>query len=101
MKESDADTSGILTNADFQTAKEGRFNTPVRNFEIGVDPDLFEGDIVDDGFADTINVAERKWPKSEDGKVYIPISFPATASPDHKAAIARTILEFENKTCVR
>ena len=89
-----------MTSADYEKANEESFNIPRKATEV-FDPDLFEGDIVEDGFSDVINISSRKWPKSVDGKVYIPISFPATASADQRAAIARTIQEFENKTCIR
>ena len=62
---------------------------------------MFEGDIVPDPLGDVTNIAAKKWPKAADGMVYIPISFPDSATKNEKAAIARTMLEFENKTCVR
>ena len=65
------------------------------------DPDMFEGDIIPDPPGDVINIKERKWPKAADGKVYIPISFPDSATKIERAAIARTIMEFKNKTCIR
>ena len=90
MKESDADTSGFLTNVDFETATEQRFNTPLRASEIGFDPDLFEGDIVlndedkaalEDrglvGLRKVVGFHKRKWPQSNDGMVYVPYAVPA------------------------
>ena len=65
------------------------------------DPDMFEGDIVPDPVGDVINIKDKKWPKASDGKVYIPISFPDSATKIERAAIARTIMEFTNKTCIR
>ena len=59
---------------------------------------LFEGDImVDDALGAAVNIQARKWPKSDDGFVYIPISFPASASKDEKSAIARTVTEFKKQ----
>ena len=57
--------------------------------------------MVDEGYGEAINIAARKWPKSADGFVYVPFSFPPTASDEEKSAIARTVTEFKNKTCIR
>jgi hypothetical protein len=56
---------------------------------------------MDQGISAAVNIPQRKWPKSEDGHVYIPFSFPSTATKDEKAAIARTVTEFNNNTCIR
>ena len=81
-------------------ANDESFNNPPIRPEV-LDANMFEGDIVPDPPGDVIDIAEKKWPKADDGKVYIPISFPETATKIEKAAIARTIMEFENKTCIR
>ena len=74
----------------------------MKNRQEYMEAGLFEGDImVDEGLGAAINIQERLWPKSNDGFVYVPISFPATASKDEKAAIARTVTEFKNNTCIR
>ena len=57
--------------------------------------------MMDQGMGASVNIPQRKWPKSEDGYVYVPFSFPATATKDEKAAIARTVTEFNNNTCIR
>ena len=98
---SDSDVNGVLAEADFENAENLDLTmqeNKVHYYESG----LFEGDImVDDGYGEAINIAARKWPKSADGLVYVPFSFPPTASEDEKSAIARTVTEFKNKTCIR
>ena len=98
---SDSDVNGILAEADFENAEKLDLTmqeNKLHYYESG----LFEGDImVDEGYGEAINIAARKWPKSADGFVYVPFSFPATASEEEKSAIARTVTEFKNKTCIR
>ena len=99
-KDTDRDNNGHLTDEDFSNAVNAEFNLPPNTSDV-FDQDLFEGDIELDGIGDVTNITKRKWPKADDGYVYIPISFPTTASVKEKAAIARTIIEFANKTCIR
>ena len=93
-------TNGALNSEDYSMANTELLNTPPVSTEI-FDVDMFEGDILPDPHGDVINIEAKKWPKAADGMVYIPISFPDSATKIEKAAIARTIMEFENKTCIR
>ena len=41
------------------------------------------------------------WPKGDDGNVTIPYKVPAGLSERKRAAIARAVLEYDQKTCIR
>ena len=65
--------------------------------------EVFEGDIILDDYdyvGEVTTDVKKKWPKSGD-VVIIPFTFPADASEQERADIARTVQEFESKTCIR
>ena len=46
-------------------------------------------------------MGSRKWPKGSDGLVKIPYKVPAGLSKKRRADIAKAVLEFKQKTCIR
>ena len=98
---SDADVGGILSEEDYENSENESIISATDKAHYS-ENGLFEGDIIrDERLGEAINIAQRKWPKSDDGFVNVPISFPSFATKEEKAAIARVITEFKNKTCIR
>ena len=98
---SDADVGGILSEEDYENSENESIISATDKAHYS-ENGLFEGDIIrDERLGEAINIAQRKWPKSDDGFVDVPISFPSFASKEEKAAIARVITEFKNNTCIR
>ena len=98
---SGADVGGILFEEDYENSENESIISATDKAHYS-ENGLFEGDIIrDERQGEAINIAQRKWPKSDDGFVNVPISFPSFASKDEKAAIARVITEFKNNTCIR
>ena len=65
--------------------------------------EVFEGDIIldDYDYVDEVTTdVKKKWPKTGD-VVIIPFTFPEDASEQERADIARTVQEFQTKTCIR
>ena len=75
---------------------------------------LFEGDIVlneDDKKAlaeggkeqlrEIVGLDIRKWPKGDDGLVQVPYYIPNGMPGPKKSQIARVVLEYQTKTCIR
>ena len=75
---------------------------------------LFEGDIVlneDDKKAlaeggkeqlrEIVGLSIRKWPKGDDGLVQVPYYIPNGMPGPKKSQIARVVLEYQTKTCIR
>ena len=90
---------------DYENAKNVTFQRIAKGFETNNDSDLeiFEGDIILDDYDYTGEVTtdvDKKWPKNGD-VVIIPFTFPADASEQERADIARAVQEFESKTCIR
>ena len=42
-----------------------------------------------------------KWPRDSDGKVRVPIKVPSGLSKKRRAAIAKAVKEYKDKTCIR
>ena len=68
--------------------------------------DLFEGDIVlpaggEAELREITNDDGKKWAKSDDGLVRVPYEFPAHFTERQRLAIARTVMEYAAKTCIR
>ncbi len=64
---------------------------------------IFEGDIEydsDSDLPDNVNRQTLKWQK-DNHFVKIPYTFPSTASSKDKAKIAKTIIEFRRKSCIK
>ena len=102
---SERELGGRLTQTDYENAKNFTFQRIAKGFEMNNDssPNIFEGDIVLDDFdyvGEVTTDIERKWPKSGEF-VIIPFTFPPDASEQQRADIARVVLEFETKTCIR
>merc|ERR1712126_307544 len=112
----DSDPGEPLTPEDFEYAESEEFQNKITNEETH-DEDgsssLFEGDIdisdgeqrqalMDRGLAGLREVVKtQKWPKSADGLVRIPLKVPSRLSKDRRAAIAKAVSEYEQKTCIR
>ena len=68
-------------------------------------PGLFEGDIIlpaTEGEArEMTNDDGRKWKKSPDGLVRVPYEIPDHFTEKQRLAIARTVMEYAAKTCIR
>jgi len=100
-----------LTQADFDLALSTDYSQDETHDEDG-SPDLFEGDIeltADDrailetrgmlGLREVVKTA--KWEKDSDGLVRIPYKVPSNLSGSKRAMIAKTVLEYQRKTCIR
>ena len=101
------DAGGVLTPEDFQNALYIVDSDEKEHDEDNSDT-LFEGDIIvsnDDRKLNYVQLREvvkrRKWPKSSDGKVYVPYTIPSYMSSMKKALLAKVVLEYESKTCIR
>jgi len=110
------DAGEPLTEEDFEFAESDEYNSEL-DAEETHDEDqsqaLFEGDIdISDGEQKRALaergvpglrevVGSRKWPKGSDGLVKIPYKVPAGLSRKRRAAIAKAVLEFKQKTCIR
>ena len=96
-----------LTSEEFKKALTAFENDDdVADTEEGTDSDLFEGDIVlpAGGEAELREVTKddgKKWKKSEDGLVRVPYEIPGHFSESQRLAIARTVMEYAAKTCIR
>ena len=110
------DAGEPLTEEDFNFAESEEFNTELANEETHDEDDsatLFEGDIEISDEEQRNALAERgipglrevvgsrKWPKSSDGLVRVPYKVPSGLSKKRRAAIAKAVLEFKQKTCIR
>ena len=106
----DDDEGGSLSLEDFKNAKDMDFSGEGDQDEDG-SPDRFEGDIdlshsdknaMDTGvkLREVVGSASRKWPKRY-GFVKVPYTLPSGLSMKRKADIAKAIIEFETKTCIR
>ena len=96
---------GKLTPTDFENANKAAFQRIAKGVETNNDSSLeiFEGDIILDDYdyiGEVTTDVNRKWPKTGD-VVIIPFTFPDDASEQERADIARTVQEFEMKTCIR
>ena len=96
-----------MSASDFRNAEDERFYRipEALNHNANNDSEMFEGDILleeaDSGYnAQLITDINKKWPKVGE-YVIVPFTFPSTASDQAKADIARMVLEFRTKTCVR
>jgi len=100
-----------LTDEDFKTALTAQFGDGADEDQ---SPDLFEGDIElndedkaalsDRGFVglrEVVGFKNRKWPKGEDGMIRVPYAVPAGLSQTTRSKIARIVLEYQAKTCIR
>ena len=99
------DFEGRLSIFDFQNAEDPRFiRIPKISENINSNiPDIFEGDILSDELDyehQLISNESMLWPKIGE-YVVVPYTFPSTALESEKAEIARMVLEFRNKTCIR
>ena len=94
-----------LTSEEFKKALTAFENDDdVAGYEEGTDSDLFEGDIVLPTEAELREVTKddgKKWKKSEDGLVRVPYEVPSHFSESQRLAIARTVMEYAAKTCIR
>merc|ERR1712110_644841 len=104
------DPGAPLTPEDFEAA----WSVPNDNTAEELSPNLFEGDIQlspderellekkgAEALRDVINTDAKKWPKDSDGYVRIPYKIDARFGKSTRADIARVVLEFKGKTCVR
>ena len=109
-KPSGNDEGGSLSPQDFEKAKQKNVSGGEVHDEDG-SPDLFEGDILltdNDrdamdrgiGMREVVSGDNRKWPVT-DGLVYVPYTIPSDLDEDATTEIARAILEFDEKTCIR
>lgn len=100
-----------LTDDDFKTALTAHFGDGADEDQ---SPDLFEGDIelneedkaalADRGFVglrEVVGFKNRKWPKGNDGMIRVPYAVPAGLSQTIRSKIARIVLEYQAKTCIR
>ena len=105
VEDDENDIGGHFVEEDYQNAENETFYRVANGFEMNNDssPNIFEGDILLDEFNDmgevTTNIS-RRWPKNGD-VVIEPFTFPSSASKQHKSDIARVVLEFQSKTCIR
>ena len=107
------DEGEALTEEDFKNAL-----TEVYSDDDVADEDqsaeLFEGDIqltdedrtaLEEGgltsLREVVGLSIRKWPKGEDGHVTLPYYIPSGMSKSKRSAIARVVLEYQTKTCIR
>ena len=112
----DVDAGEPLTDEDFAFAESDEYNSEVANEETHDEDQSaakFEGDIEISDDEQRTALAERgipglrevvgsrKWPKSSDGLVRIPYKVPSGLSKKRRAAIAKAVLEFRQKTCIR
>ena len=102
----ETDQTGRLSNIDFLNAEDERFHRIPQLLKLNDDNDsaIIEGDILSDQedtdyISEIISNADKKWPKIGE-YVYVPFTFPSTASEQAKADIARVVLEFRNNTCI-
>ena len=51
-------------------------------------------------FGDVSTLPSSKWPKVND-HVIVPYTIPSRAMKRDKAAVARVVMEFEKRTCIR
>lgn len=104
------DFGGELTTEDFVNAKNASFHPNPKGGEVNDDfMDLFQGDIMKEQLAidydsdyrrDITTLPDRKWPKIG-VIVIVPYTIPSRATKQERASVARVILEFDTKTCVR
>jgi len=100
-----------LTEEDFKLALKAKYGD---GGDEDRSPDLFEGDIVlndedkaalEDrglvGLRKVVGFHKRKWPQSNDGMVYVPYAVPAGLDQTTRNKIARIVLEYQAKTCIR
>jgi len=112
----DSDPGEPLTPEDFEYAQSAEFLNKIateENHDEDGSSSLFEGDIDMSDAEQRQALTERgipglrevvktqKWPKSADGKVRIPYKIPSRLSKERRGAIAKAVLEFEQKTCIR
>ena len=115
-EDSNHDFGGEITEEDFQNAENPLFDHKPKGGEWNDDAyNLFQGDIMldedsntvphtqsyyNDYFSDVSTLPGHKWPKINN-QVIVPYTIPSTATKQDKAHVARVIIEFRNKTCVR
>jgi len=100
-----------LTPKNFEDA----WSVPNDNDDEELSPNMFEGDIqlsqderellekegVKGLMREVINTDTKKWPKDSDGYVRIPYKIQSGFRQEVRDNLARVILEFQGKTCIR
>ena len=82
----DEDQSAELFEGDIELSDEDR-----KAFE--------EGGVT--GLREVVGLSIRKWPKGGDGHVTVPYYIPSGMARSKRSAIARVVLEYQTKTCIR
>jgi len=97
---------GPLTSDEFKKALTAFAHDVDDDSDSEESPGLFEGDIIlptaaEGESREMTNDDGRKWKKSLDGLVRVPYEIPDHFTEKQRLAIARTVMEYAAKTCIR